>query len=131
MITPIFLGKVENNTLILDTPDRFRNYLHRLKGKQVEVIVRLPKKDRTTQQNKWYWVCVVGIPAEHYGYLPEEMHDCYKLMFLRCHDEGKPETIKSTTQLSTKEFMEYIEKCRQWAAEQGFVIPDPKNVELN
>jgi hypothetical protein len=46
------------------------------------------------------------------------------------HEEGKPETVKSTTLLSTVEFSEFVEKCRQWAAEQGFNIPDPTKVEL-
>lgn len=128
---PIFFGKVEHNSLQLDNPDEFRRYLLSLQDKQVEVIVRLPRKDRTTQQNKYYWSCVVGIPAEHFGYLPEEMHEAYKWMFLRLHEEGKPETVKSTTSLSTIEFNEFVEKCRQWTAEQDLVIPDPEQVELS
>lgn len=130
MITPIFLGDVEKGKLVLQRPDRFDCYLLTLSGKAVEVIVSTIKKDRTKRQNRWYWSCVIGIPAEHYGYLPEEMHEAYKWMFLRQHGEGKPETVKSTATLSTIEFTEYIEKCRQWAAEQGFIIPDPKEVEL-
>jgi len=127
---PIFLGKIEKGKLILERPDRFADYLLTLEKKEVEVVVSKIKKDRTKRQNRWYWVCVVGIAAEYFGYLPEEMHDAYKMIFLRCHDEGKPETIRSTTTLTTAEFTDYIEKCRQWAAEQGLVIPDPTEVEL-
>lgn len=89
----------------------------------------LPKKvKRTQQQNKWYWACVVGIPADHFGYLPDEMHAAYKMMFLRVLGGRGPETIKSTTTLNTQEFSEYVEKCRMWAANEGIVIPDPDDV---
>jgi hypothetical protein len=81
---------------------------------------------RTKQQNKYYWVAVVGIPAKDIGYSNEEMHEAYKIMFLRMHKEGCPETVRSTTDLNTKEFTEYVEKCRMWAAENGYEIPDPE-----
>jgi hypothetical protein len=52
-------------------------------------------------------------------------------MFLRRIESGKPETVRSTTSLSTKEFGTYCEQCRQWAAEQGFNIPDPKKFDFS
>lgn len=128
---PIFIGKVEQGKLILQEQDKFNAYLVSLGKQDITMVVRTWRKPRSIQQNKWYWLCVVGIPAEHYGYLPEEMHDAYKMMFLRCHEEGKPETIKSTTQLSTIEFKKFTEKCQQWAAEQGIIIPDPNSIELS
>ncbi len=126
----IFLAWVKKGKLLLDNEQQFRDYLFSLSDKRVEVIVRLPRKDRTSQQNKWYWRCIVGITAEHFGYTKEEMHTAYGMMFLRCHEEGKPETIRSTTLLSTIEMTSFIESCRQWASEQGLVIPDPKSVAL-
>ena len=84
------------------------------------------KVNRTNLQNRWYWSCVVGIPAGEIGYLPEEMHEAFKWMFLRkSEDRTKPPTVRSTTTLTTQEFSEYVEKCRQWCAENGYVIPDP------
>jgi len=94
---------------------------------QFEYDVIPPERTpRTNLQNRYYWVSVVGIPAEHFGYLPEEMHDAFKFLFLRMHDEGKPETVRSTTTLTTKEFSDYVEKCAQWCAEQGILIPEPE-----
>jgi uncharacterized C2H2 Zn-finger protein len=81
---------------------------------------------RSLRQNKYYWDQVVGIPAQHFGYLNEEMHRAYQLMFLRKFAEGKPETVRSTTSLDTKEFVEYVNKCREWAADNELVIPDPE-----
>lgn len=128
--SPIFLASVRQGKLVFNNPAGFNNYLLKLNDKSVDVVVRFPRKDRSDKQNRWYWKCVVGIPAEHFGYLPEEMHEAYKFIFLRLHEEGKPETVRSTATLSTIEFKLYTEKCQQWAAEQGIYIPDPKQVEV-
>lgn len=86
-----------------------------------------PKKvSRTNRQNSYYWGVLIKILSDEIGYYPEEMHDALKLLFLRKHEEGKPETARSTSHLNTEEFTHYVERCRQWAAEQGYTIPDPQ-----
>src|SRR3990167_9562383 len=101
-----FGGFIKNGELFLDNPAKF-------------------KKQRSNAQNNWYWGCVVAIPAEHIGYTSEEMHEAYKFMFLRRKNVGKPITVKSTASLSTVEFSKYVESCRMWCAENGYIIPDP------
>lgn len=88
------------------------------------------KVNRTNPQNRYYWGQVVGIPASEIGYTPEELHEAYKWMFLKksSDDHTKPPTVRSTASLTTAEFSEYIEKCRQWCAENGYVVPDPSEV---
>lgn len=117
--------------MVFDYVDKFNEYLIPLEGKEIEVIVRRRKKGRTNPQNAWYWSCVVGLAAEHFGYTPDEMHEAYKFMFLQRKEQDKPITVKSTTSLSTVEFTEYVEKCRQFCAEEGIVIPDPGDIELD
>jgi hypothetical protein len=34
-------------------------------------------------------------------------------------------TVRSTTDLDTAEFVEYIEQCRRLGAEMGVIIPSP------
>ena len=133
-VTPKFSGRVEQGRVLMEgmMKDCFDSFLKTLEGEEVFVVVRKPGKDypqRSNQQNKYYWKQVVGIPAEHFGYLLEEMHDAFKLIFLRMHEEGKPETIKSTTALTTVEFSEYVEKCAQWCAEQRIYIPPPNKID--
>jgi hypothetical protein len=129
-MNPIFLGKIDKGNIILRERDKFYLYLRSMDNQEVEVIVRRPRRSRTDQQNRWYWACVVGIPAEHFGYTVDEMHESFKYLFLRRPEEpGKPVTMRSTTDLSTKGFTEYVEKCRQWCAEQNIVIPDPDQVD--
>lgn len=130
-MSPIFIATIKNGKVIFQNVDLLNGYLISLENKEVEVIVRKRKKNRTLSQNNWYWSCVVGIAAEHFGYEPDEMHEAYKFMFLRKHTEGKPETVKSTTSLSTVEFSSYVEKCRQFCAENSIVIPDPGEIDLD
>lgn len=117
---------VENDSIKFFNEALWKKQLGQFNGRKGFITLSEERKKRTNDQNAWYWACVVGIPAALYGYYPEEMHDAYKMMFLRNHEDGKPETIKSTTALNTKEFSEYVERCRQWAAEQGFYIPEPE-----
>lgn len=128
MIDPVFFASVEHGKILYLDRELLIAHIKALEGKDIDVIIRKHRKNRTHRQNRWYWIAVVGLPAAHFGYLPEEMHDAFKLMFLRCHEDGKPETTKSTTQLTTEGFTEYIEKCRRWCAAQGIVIPDPSEV---
>lgn len=130
-MNPVFLAYVLRGELCFNNQDAFDRHIQSLTNKSVEIVVRLPRKDRSNPQNRWYWRCVVGVAAEHFGYLPEEMHEAYKFLFLRMHEGGKPETVRSTTTLSTTEFQSYTEKCQQWCAEQGVVIPDPNSIELS
>lgn len=126
-----FKGIVLKGKLTLDNPTRFKTLIPIFEGKKVQISVGEVKKPRSNQANKYYWSCVVGIPAEYFGYFPEEMHSAFKMMFLKKHNEGKPDTTRSTTDLSTSEFSEYVERCKQFCAEQGIVIPDADSVSLD
>lgn len=94
-----------------------------------------PKKDahitvkwgrqRTNDQNSLYWVWLQWIfdnGAKNEGYAStEELHDAFKGRFLTenkvGHNGMKYCYIKSTTDLDTLEFTEYIDKCGQAARE--------------
>ena len=52
------------------------------------------------------------------------MHEALKWRFLQKHD-GPLVTVRSTTDLDTAEFTEFIEQCRRLGAEMGVVIPGP------
>lgn len=130
MIDPIFFASVKDGKVLFSDKEMLKAHLAGLEGKDIDIIVRPHRKDRTHSQNRWYWGCVVAIPAKHYGYTGDEMHDAFKVLFLRRDEEGKPLTFRSTASLSTLEFTEYVEKCRKWCAEQGLFIPDPDSVYL-
>lgn len=123
----LFRGQVdENGKLHLLDRSKFLASLLALRNKTVEVEVRKYRRSRTIQQNKFYFGVVLPILADHTGYSADEMHDALKLKFLldRERNDELP-TVKSTTSLTTQEFIEYIEAIRLLAAEMGVYIPEP------
>lgn len=99
---------------------------------------------RSGQQNRYYFGCVLPLVKDgliDVGYREintnEATHDLMKYMFLKKRivneETGEViETIGSTTDLTTIEFNEYIDRIAQFAAEMlGVVIPPPNSqVEL-
>jgi hypothetical protein len=107
----------------------FGSYLRGLAGKPLEIIVRRRRAQRSHAQNAFYWGVVIAITAEYCGYEPDEMHEAWKLDLLTVHDEGKPlPRVRSTTDLSTAEFEDYVERIRRKAAEMGCDVPEPNEV---
>lgn len=130
MISPIWNGKVENGKLVLANLKLFYEYIRSLNG-EVQVIIKQRRKLRSENQNAWYWACVVGIPAIHFGYTSQEMHEAFKYMFLRYEEQGKPPRIKSSANLTTSEFSEYCEQIRAWCSTENIIIPDPDSVFIS
>lgn len=126
----VFQGVIKKCKLILDNRHIFLEYLKSFKdGARVVVTVKRYRKDRTLQQNRYYWAVPVTILADHFGYTKDEMHDALRMMFLK-KPEAKIPTVRSSTDLNTTEFTDYLESIWRWAAtEYGINIPDPENVE--
>ena len=132
-LTAVHRGHVtEGGTLALDDPARFKASLQAYRGKAVEVVVRRPKSQRSDPQNRYYWSVLVAMIADYCGYTTDEAHEALKWQFLRRPADvvGAPDTVRSTTSLSTAEFADYCERIRTWAAvDMGLAIPDPGRVE--
>jgi hypothetical protein len=122
-------GKIEN-------PQGVRKAIAALpEGRYLMVVEK--KNKRSTQQNRYYFGCVLPIVLEGLrdaGWKEfedaEEVHECLKHKFLKKHvanaDGEAMEKIASTKKLSTVEFNEYIENIAQWAAEYlNVYIPPP------
>lgn len=122
-------GRVDKGQLHLKNKSRYLVQLSKLEGKEIELIIRQKKSQRSLDQNSYYWGVVVAILGDHCGYDPEEMHEALKFKFLRKGKEGL-ETVTSTTDLNTKEFEDYLERIRRWASmELNCFIPQPNEVE--
>ena len=73
---------------------------------------------------------MIPLLAEVAGYDDEEMHAALKMRFLRNHVGADLPSVRSTSDLDTAEFTEYIERVRQLAAEfYGLLIPNPGEAE--
>jgi hypothetical protein len=134
-----FCGEVKNGTLHIKDRKQFEQDVKVFEGKIVMIEISRYVKHRSQNQNKYYWSTIV--PYVRHGFIEigeigvtnDEIHTFLKDRFL---DNGKEvvipttgETIKlgkTTTSLSTVDFMTYVAQIQKFAAEMlGVVIPDP------
>lgn len=122
-------GKVVNNKLLLDQESGFRSSLTSYNDKQVILTLDVKRKRRSDNQNRYYWAVIIKILSTYFGYEQEEMHEALKMMFLKVHGgDGKPDTIRSTSKLTTLEFNDYIDRVIRWASKDfSIVLPDPND----
>ncbi len=101
-----------------------------LAGKSV--IIREKKSQRSLDQNSWLWGVAIPLIADHCGYDEHErdmLH--YELLSVRFgtvtgKTTGAQMPAKTSSQLNTKEFSEYMEWLVRWAATTlDVVIPLP------
>ena len=111
---------------------QFKEYLRKFEGKWVWVTVEKFSKQRSLNQNRYYWGVVVKILADEIGYSKDEMHDALRWEFLNISEDEKAlPTVKSTTELSTIEMETYLEEIREWADTQlDIYIPLPNEIGL-
>lgn len=117
--TFVFLSDQEEayyKGLINEIPDKTEFWL----------AIKEKRPSRTLAQNNYYWLYMDGL-ANETGYTPEEMHEYCKAKFL----EYKTLRIRemyilvspSTTDLTVKEFMEYIKRIE---VDTGIPAPDTR-----
>lgn len=124
-------AQVIDGKLKLANPEQFKAAIASLKG---EVIVKVAKKERirSLNQNSYYWGVIIKYLCDYTGETdPERIHDALKMKFwARPVGDGKLGRALlapgSTTDMTTRDFEEYVEKCRNFAAQElGIVIPLP------
>ncbi len=136
-----FAGIIENGRLKLLDQMKFKNFISSKfkEGQKVSVVIQperrirsTGKKDEPGNQNGYYWAVIVRIAGEYCGYSDKEMHHAFGILFrLREGSPGMPMTMISTSEMTTTQFMEYCEQCRIWCAQQGLIVPDPKEFDYD
>ena len=90
--------------------------------------IRKAKKPRSLNQNAYYFGVVCKQFAIESGYTPNEAHQELAREFLSYEKNGKM-FVRSTTELSTIEFENYLTECRNLAEKHyNCVIPLPNEV---
>lgn len=135
-------SKVENGKLKRNRT-RIEDAVRSFEGKEVYVTIERKRSKRSNEQNRFYHAVVVELVRQRlldfgYRYSKDQVHEKLKQwMSVEAPDIMLDETIipetglvlssvRSTTDLSTSEFMDYIATIQQWAAENlDLVIPDP------
>lgn len=129
-MTPIFLGRAKNGSMVLDDAQSFADFLRGMDGAEIEIAVRRRRKARSMPLNRYYWAVLVNLISVYTGHSEEETHEALKahLLIDRSGDEPR---IKSTTELDAAQFHEYIDRCIQFASELGISIPAPGQVDAD
>ena len=110
-------------------------------GKEIIITVEKKKKKRSLSQNAFHWGVIIPILKQAFYdvgsiYTGEQIHDMMREMFLKVTDpvgnDGQFITrTKSSTELSTVEWMDWNREITIWAAEFfGIVIPEPNEQML-
>ena len=124
------LGTVEQGKIQFNDLKKLKMDIYKHEGKPVVMVISRKKKSRSLNENSYYWGVPLAILGDHLGYTPDEMNEAIKWQFLRVKRDGKPDTARSTKDLTTAEFEALMTKIRRWASiEFGVYIPEPNEVE--
>ena len=91
-------------------------------SKQWQIEIKPFAFNRSAEQNKRYWKLVNEL-GNYLGYEDFEMHDLLKYKFLSFKQEmlgDEMVVIPSTSKLTVKEFVEYLDNVERFASELGF-----------
>ena len=111
-------GKINKLKIDFLDEERFVEDLVKLEGKDIIFTILENKDYRTNSQNKLWWK-YMQILSTDLGFTKDEMHDLCKIKFLkreRFEDGIKVEYLKSTAQLTKKEFKKLVDDVIIWAA---------------
>lgn len=134
-----FNGKVNEYKFLPDEPEAFLNHVKSLEGEAVVATLKKhrPYKERSNEQNRYYWGVVVKILSNELGYTSEEVHEVLKYKFLLAeriftNKKGEQRLLHvagSTASLSTSDFESLMSQVRTWASmELSIYIPEPNEV---
>lgn len=136
---PVFKGKVDEcgRIQLLEAESRKRrSHLIMLAGQDIEVIYRKPRRQRSTDQLRYWFGVPMRLLSKKTGYTKLQMHYlCLAICFGVVVD---PKTgreipvVPASKALSTKQFSELIEWCPPWAWDEWQMsIPLPNDVDLD
>ena len=127
-----------NGTFPKAESSKVSDYMHRTKGKFIRIDYTAVKSSRSLLQNAYYWSVIVQMLSEELGYETDLMHSVLKQMFLPTivsQLAGCEKDIiisKSTTDLDTVEFEEFVLQIRIWAKDfLSMSIPTPNQTNYN
>jgi hypothetical protein len=141
------ISKVENGRL-LSNRKMLSAAIANYEGQRVEISIEKAKNKRTNPQNRWYWGVAIEIISNRLIELgspmnKENIHVMLKLAVGKIEPsliyneiviESTGEVLndlKSTSELTTTEFMAFKQHIQQWSIETLDVnIPDPDEQQI-
>ena len=122
-----YYGKVTNGVLKITNRKQFDFELKQFEGKEISIEIKKKKRNRSNQQNKFLHGCLIPEfrkALNEVGFnevnTNEKCKDLLKALFLQYEivNDSTGEvitTFKNTSELSTMEFMEFVDKAIDYA----------------
>lgn len=129
----LFYGRLVNGKVVPSNRKVFDQTLSQYEDCPIVIEIKREKKIRSLDQNAYYWGVVLKTISIDTGHTEQELHDILKAYIPKktipfTKKDGTVLQIpvpRSTTELSTSEFSEYIERIRaKFAMEFGIIIPE-------
>jgi len=143
MKTVTLLAKVVEEEIVPDSPRNWETAMKILEGKQVSVKIGPRTRVRSNLQNNYLWGVVYKTISDETGNDSKDLHEFFKEKFISTivyrtmhKPDGTSEVIdfrhtRSTTDLTTTEFIEYYRNIIAFAAEDlGIYVPEPNEEEM-
>lgn len=138
------LGHIDENAKMqIHNRQRLDEWARQNVGKNIKIRFERKGKKRSDPQNRYYFGVVIREitlrlrELGHQELQDETVHEMMKIKFnyepLTSEHGELLEIPKSTTSLTTTQFMEYMDRVKQWAGDfLGINIPDPnQSLTLN
>lgn len=113
-----FIGKVEDDgSLSFKYPRVVKEFLHSLKGVEVDVQIGKHYKARTDKENKYYFGVIIPMVAEEIGEEDKDIvHIWLQIAVGNVKEVHGVDIPKGTSEMSTAEFEDYASKARMFAS---------------
>ena len=129
------ISRVTNGKISPESTRAVVAFIQANEGRMVEIGLKSYKRKRSDKQNAHYWGCVV--PTVYAKLIeigeivsPEDVH-----LYLKGSIGGFQKRVmgkwvtQSSTELSTAEWSEWLDKICAWGALNGIAIPMPERIE--
>jgi hypothetical protein len=132
-----FADALDSGNLNISARKKIANLLDHLKGKRIRIRINVVRRQRSNQQNRYYWGVIIAAAQEGiketWGIEISDT-DAHEILKRECNgkdfvNENTGEVIKvgqSTTELNKLTAEDYYETCRRFIQEWfGILVPLP------
>lgn len=120
-------------------PERLEQFFENCKyfeGQKVDVIIERHKTKRTNPQNRYWWGVMLKLVTDYmneqgYELTEQDWHDYYvNKGYFGYKDILGVQVPRGSSEATTLEFNEVIDKIQKEWALRGLIIPDPNQTEF-
>lgn len=130
-------GRIERGKKKYYNPDLYQRQILSLEGREFCEVITERKKKPSTDQHAYYRGGILGtcIKTEYFAHFndEEQIHEdffapmflSYSVQIITPKESYIQKKVRSTADLSRKEYAEFIDKVIMWCAENGIEILSP------